>query len=862
MSAELIGWIVTILFIVILASGFFIGFWRGLKRSTVSLVISIVGVVVAFFITPLITNAILSIKINMEGETVALGSVIVKYITSIEEVGSLVEKNPNLETFFLNLPSALVSVVLFLLVTIAVECVLYIVYKILACTVFKVKPEDKKRRLSGGFVGLVKAFVVTIFAFMPLASLIGTANTCLSTGDYGINQTVATATAQENQTEQKDKGLLASKLPDMAVNAIEGLENNLLTKMSGLFGLDNAMFDYYGNFKIGEDKIVIREEIVNVYNVVDITNQIANIDETYSFADFDYEKITKEFNKLSSSPMFEHVLADTVGEIIMNYKDYSFIANSKIAKDYGDILDAISNGLKAYTSAGGDVSDYFTDDIKKVVKVATELGKNGTIDDVIALETMNADNIIITLTNADNYETFKQSMQKLLSLNLIRDGGEDVVKKAVELLPVDLDPIGVTTDAWTDDEWNGLANSISSIAKRYGTIAKSVKVLDVAEDATILLDEQKNYDISAILSELGLLIDEIREVNILQTSDNKPVVDKLLNTYKLTLPTEKVIANDGSEVTIENYKALFDFISPSLVKIRDEKIYSTIKSEGTTNDKIAGLAQIVSKEGNEKLLSEVVMPLYQVEPTKSLIINQITSGLNSELINLSSLSNYSEWKADLDYISSMLKALNGKKSGDDTLLSLVLNGNLDEVIDAMEENDVELIIKPLFYAKSTSGVKTKVLSSIESDMHNLTGSTMLTINATDENFIEGDDEDQTQELCNVLKKIIPFKDAFADAENVLKNVDKSVLGATLEAMQANAYRTQPEFASKSVEGIFKNAFIQLVNKFKSEYSTEVAILEANPDMLEEELGVRSLAEENYSKIDFTKLLTLIENAGV
>ena len=217
MSASLLGWIITIFFVLVLTAGFFIGFWRGLKRSTVSVVISIVGVIVAFFVTPAITNAILGINITVDGTQTTLQGAIVNAFREDPDINAMMLANENLEVFFNNLPKALVNVVLFILVTVLVELLLYVVYKILAVTVFKIKEDENKHKLSGGFVGLAKTFVIMILAFMPLSSLVSTANNLMTTQDYGI-------------TSAEQTSILEDKLPEGSKDIISGIENNLLIK--------------------------------------------------------------------------------------------------------------------------------------------------------------------------------------------------------------------------------------------------------------------------------------------------------------------------------------------------------------------------------------------------------------------------------------------------------------------------------------------------------------------------------------------------------------------------------------------------------------------------------------------------------
>lgn len=866
MSASLIGWIVSLAFVAMIVIGFFIGMWRGLKHSTINLLISVVGVIIAFFITPLITDAILGIPVPLNGKEVPLKEIALELFMQNPDMATLAEKNANLQVFMRNLPKAVVGAILFMLVVAVIEGIFYIVYKILAKTAFKLKEDEKKRKISGGIVGAVKTFIIVLISFMPFSALIGVANNCLNKGDYGIAPaTTEVATLVEGEEiKPSGRGFIADAMPEVVLTTVDGLENNLLTKLSGLFGLDDALFDYYATFEVAGEKVVVRKEVENIYNVVDISMQLSKVDSTYSFENFDYKKIAKEIDDFSQSAMFKNVLADTLGELIMNYEDYSIIANSQIAQEYADVLDSLSAGIYAYTQAGGSVGDYFNDDISKIIDVSTMLGESGAIDEIASLETADAGKALGVLTSDEYYQTFKTGVDKLFEMNIVRDAIDKIANKFIPQISPDVDAIGVSTDDWTTADWQSLSNSVSSILKNYSAVADKISILDVLNDATILLDKQENYDIEGILAELGALVDQARGVNLLQTADDKPIIDKLLTKYNMALPTNPVIKNNGQTITITTYggtDGLFDFIAPSLVEIRDNDIYDLVTSEGSVNDKMTSLAEVVSIDGNEKLLSEIILPLYQVEPTKTLIVNQLTSGLNSSLIDFSQLSNYEEWKTDLDYISTILKTLNSKKAtvegNEKTYLQLVLEGKFADVVDNLKSNEIDAVIKPVFYAKSTSAVRASILSTIESDLKTITGDNSLTLSATGVTFEKDAFEDQTQEVCNVLKEILPLKEGFAD----IQTIDKEALGKMLNTMKGNAYRvelTESQEEKFTEAGIFKGSLISLMAKLKVEYATEVALLESQPDMLESELGVRSLAEENYVRIDFSLLMALLD----
>ena len=518
-SSTFIGWIITLVFIAILALGFFIGFWRGLKRSALNIILAIVGVIIAFFVAPSITNAILGINITVDGTQTTLEGAVVELLRSDEDINKLMLANKNLEIFFSNLPRAIINVLIFILLTIAIQLVLYIVYKILALTCVKVKKDENKHRLSGGVVGVIKTFVVMVLAFMPLASLSKVANNLMTQADYGI-----VSTSEVN--ESKNGSLLSDKLPDNVENVVVGLENNLLTKMSGMFGLDNAMFDYYSSFQIDKEKLYIRKEVDNLYKIVDFGYQVSKADlNNVNFVKIRYDKVLNAVNDTTNSTLFKKVVAETLADIIINYKDYSFIADSSLAKDYSDVLDNIAVHLGEYDEEG-NAYKYFQNDLVEIVNAFKVLGQSGIINEVLELKDDSIENIASVITKEENSYALENAIHRLLDINIIRDGIVTIAQKGIDAISTELDKIGANAEDWTEENWQEFSNSVVEIVDNFGNISSEIDMFKVIEDATILLDENKNYDINLITSRLGKLIDEIRSNKLLKTSEKTPIIDR------------------------------------------------------------------------------------------------------------------------------------------------------------------------------------------------------------------------------------------------------------------------------------------------------------------------------------------------
>ena len=847
MTSALIGWIASILFILILVGGFFVGFWRGFKRSTANLIFSVIGVIIAFFITPVITNAVLGIQVNYEGSQVQLKDLVYEMIISIGDVKQMISTNANLKTLVANLPAALFSTLIFIIVTILVEMVIYIIYKI--CNFAFIKG-PKGGKLFGGIVGVAKTFIVTIIAFMPFAGLIGLANNLTTANDYSI-RTASVQTVTEDTEGQEDEtkiySLAADQLPNEAVIVIRGLENNMLTKCSSLFGLDNAMFDYYSGVKVDGGKVHIREELQNAYDVADFGYQISKYEmKDIDFSVINYDKLLEAVNAFTGSDLFKQIISKTVYDVIVDYDKYTFIPTDS---EINDILVELGTNLATVEN----VSTYFSSDIDKLVKTFKTVGKSGIINDVLALETNSIENLADVLTSEDNVEAFEAAINNVFALNTVQDSISSVMQTVVTKVSTELDEVSINSADISENGWKEIASSITTVVKDFAEVSKIVNVGDVLADPTVLLDKTKHYDLNSLTQKIGDIIDQVRTNKLLQTADNKPVVDKMLEKNKLALPKTKLTSIDGKQVDIKTYKDLMKFVAPSLIKIRDEGIYDLATGNSTTVEKVVSLGEIVSKENNATLLADIVMPLYQIDFTRDIIVDTLTSELGTEYINLGVLNGYDEWNSDLALISNMLITLSSSTVNDTTYLELAVNNKFDKVLNSLTSTTVEGVVKPILTAKATEPLRVKLFDGLKAELDKYTNvETTISLNGVS---FTGEDS-QTQEVIDVLEAFVEINKINIGS---IANAKHESVAALFEVMQLNAYRTV-KLEGKEAEGILADAFVNLVNAYKDAYSDVVDYIEENEELCEE-LGVSSLAPENYVRIDFAQLIEVMDRVN-
>ena len=120
MSASTLIIILDVLFVVFLIIGFFQGFYRGVKRSALELGLTIAGIVVAGLLTPIVTNALLGIKVNGDQ---TINQYFIQLLKEDQTIGTVIESSSSLESFLQSLPQFLFCAIVFLVLNILVHFV-------------------------------------------------------------------------------------------------------------------------------------------------------------------------------------------------------------------------------------------------------------------------------------------------------------------------------------------------------------------------------------------------------------------------------------------------------------------------------------------------------------------------------------------------------------------------------------------------------------------------------------------------------------------------------------------------------------------------------------------------------------------
>ena len=836
MNASTINLMVSFIFVFVLIIGFLIGFWRGIRKSALNMAFSLVAVVVAFFVTPLVTNAIMGISIAYQEKTITLNQYLVELLKQNQDIATLIESNPNVEILVEKIPSAVANVLIFLILSMVVMFVFYIIYRIIASIFLKRKENQKVHRTLGGVVGVIQAFIISLFVFMPLSSLLGLFGDVLNKTDIYLdntaNEKVLNANGDDVQEESSNgnNSALANFLPEQINTIASSLNNSFFFQMCGAVGLDDAMFDYYGTINIDGQDLVLRKEILNYAQIYDISIQISQISSTEkSFKDLDFEKLEVYFDQVINGTLFKQIFVDVLQEFVTNYQNYSFLNNETIT-EYSELLDNISMSLKEslQESANGAI-EYFQNDLKSLFDIFKQLSQNGIIDEIYNNEDKTVKGILNILTADQNLPVFSSSLEELLSMNILHDGVDIVLNNFLPEIMEGIDKIAVDTSQWVDQQWKNLSVELSNVLENFSKVSSEIDIFSVLKDPTSLLNSESEVNITNALSSLGEFVDSVLNVSILKNSEGESVFNKILIDNNFVLPDNDVYANDGSAISISNYKQYFAFIAQSLEEIKENDLYALLTQSSSINDMMKQLATLLEQDAN--LLQNIFLPLYQVEPTKTLIANELVSATKSELIDLSNIEGYDAWKKELGYLQNILVILNKEAQSGQTYLDFAVAGNVDTILQSLGNSDATItisdILQPLLKASSTDGIKNTLFETLEEVLNQLSG---ISINIVYDNqtFNEDNSDNQIVEVCTVFEDFISIYQQYKSSGESfeLTSLSGESIGQLFDHIKENAYRV--ELLSKQSEGILKEVFDGLYNKLLQDYPKAKDIIKNKP----------------------------------
>ena len=490
MTKELVLLILNLVFVAFLILGFLFGL-KGLKKSGIRFVCFLVGIIIALFITPIISQSIMKIQITYEGAKVSLNDLILQKINEVPDIAELTEKSPTIEKLIANFPIMIGNIFVFVVLSYVLTFLSWVVYKVFASIINKEYKEQKKQgvkvkkhRLLGGLVGAVQALLLVGITFLPVCGFVGI-----------IRDIQNTAQAEEVVVTEKSATvkLLDENLPDEVKIIIEAYESSAIAGVGNVFGLGDKMFSSITSITVDGKKIAFRDEVINISKVYD--NVEFMLDDNFDFsnwANLDIDKLINAVDYVFNS----NILKTALPEFFDVY--YNKLIELDEVKNDQDLLDTLTVAHEELTENDNLVNNLKEEllSVLKTIKVA----KDNKILDEIPLKSdtkstssggeITKENIlnIFDILYKDNKKVFNEIIDncfnsKLLNRAILYGLNKGIIETENELR--DMTEDGTLTISKLDLSNKSLTVKKAEIKSLFGS------VLDIA-------NEVKDFDFDSL----------------------------------------------------------------------------------------------------------------------------------------------------------------------------------------------------------------------------------------------------------------------------------------------------------------------------------------------------------------------------
>ena len=270
--------------------GMFWGMVRGLKKTAFRAGWIVVVAIILLFLTPVITKAVMDIKlpflaVTVDGVTYDTLRLLAEYgIMQIPDMGELIVSNPDTLNILITLVTLFINSFVFVLLFWATKIVLYPVWGIVNGIVIKKKDKNgnklPKYRLFGLLVGAVLGAFVCATTLMPVLSIVNMANK-IENETYGT-YTRPVVNEETGLKEYKEfEGGEITKLnvgPVMTyLKAYDDSAVSKILKYTGIEAYTNFTYDILSSAKVGGTNIKLRNEVKNILITVGDVTDILNM---------------------------------------------------------------------------------------------------------------------------------------------------------------------------------------------------------------------------------------------------------------------------------------------------------------------------------------------------------------------------------------------------------------------------------------------------------------------------------------------------------------------------------------------------------------------------------------------------------
>ena len=848
------------LIVVLLLVGFLVGMYRGLKRTSLHILFVLVSVVIAFFVTRPITNAILNVNINYEGSLITISDYIVRMIS--ENVVDLSHFDSASE-FIKQLPGAIASPIVFIVVMLVMFLIFEIIYLITARISFGSKKKDfstnKPHRLPGGFIAMAETFMFFLVLFAPITSLTHTYEEIVtSSSSSSTSETVMPTLGEE----------LSSAIPPRVNEAILSFNDSAFGAICSAGGFDDALFDGLSDVKIDGEKINVRYEIVTLAGAYDDVATFVNEVSANNFETLNFAPLKASVTEIVKNNLFKTVITDTLKDFIVNFDT---LKEELSLTDIPNEVVEIIHDLQAKMTDEFDFYTYLSSDILSVLDIADNIITSGTLEKYMNLEKVDAENVLNLVV--DNEETVSSSLKSALTLNLV----SDTMPRLLELLSSELqknfenaENIGLNTTL-TREDMESMVDSLMSIANEIKTLNDQNDIFGLIESEDIVDSILNLNDIGGVLDGLGGVLDEAHSLKILnfeRESVSYNTLDGIIESMGFILLGDDVHVN-GTLATIDAYSDFFGYIKTPILSIKEAGL-TAILDESADFDAVLNIIK-TEVQSDDEFLAKLLMPFYDLDKTsfnnqtlKAMVFDTVIDQLSANLDGFIKLKDgedtYENYYAKLASIGELLSELSSNSitvtedSGEVTYdyFDYIMLDNADYfalISDMQKKNVIENILTLLFENNMYSPLYGKLFPQIDSELGGITGVTPTTDYS---NIAEKSDT-----YIEVIKALLDvINDESMNSEEITDKLP--VIGKVLDTLKVSAE-----------SGVFDDVFVNIIWYLTGDVIDENPIYTSKPDSeslpnpnteyvrIKEYLGVEDVTTGYYEVASYESVMNEI-----
>ncbi|MCL2846215.1 MAG: hypothetical protein FWE38_00830 [Firmicutes bacterium] len=277
------------LFLLAVAFGLLWGTIRGFKRSLIRLGTIVVAGVLALFLSPVVARMLvgISLPIGEDGESQTIDDTINNMRDDNEVLDSMFTNFTGISDFASALPVAIISLVTFIIMFIALRFLTWIVYAILARVFAPRRVRESRgrtrngaqrvqatrippRRGLGALVGVVQGLVVFFFIMIPINGLLSIVDEIDSYVPPEQYRTVSAAYLRENVFLNEDVNNMAGVyelVADFNADVNDSIYGTII-RFTGIRALSGPMFGYLTTVRMpNSDNISLRRDAVEAISL-------------------------------------------------------------------------------------------------------------------------------------------------------------------------------------------------------------------------------------------------------------------------------------------------------------------------------------------------------------------------------------------------------------------------------------------------------------------------------------------------------------------------------------------------------------------------------------------------------------------